>query len=326
MKAIIFAGGSGKRFWPISRKKLPKQFIPLLDDKSTFQMQIDRIRKIIGIENVFVSTNEIYVSIIKKQVPDLPTSNIIGEPEKKDILAALGLVLMKFQKLNITEPIIYLASDHLIKRYTVFRNAIKVGRNLIKENSKRFIYFGEKPLYATNNLGWINIGKEIQNSNNISVTEFKKWIYRPDINKCRKMFKTRKWVWNVNYEIFTVPFALEQYKKHFPGNFRKLQKIYKALGTRNEAKTIREIYLTLDEAHSDALWASAKPSEAVVLNLDMGWSDPGTLFALKQELEKNSKDNVTKGKVFNYKSENCLVYNYQDKKLVATLNLKDTGT
>jgi len=321
MKFIIFAGGSGKRFWPISRNKMPKQFIPLINGKSTFQLQVERIKKITSADDIFVSTNEKYVSIVKDQNPEIPTSNIIAEPARKDLLAALGYVLVYLRKAQISEPVFYMAADALIKNNKVFENAIKIADKLILENKKRFVYFGEKPLYPTNNLGWIHIGELIKKSNSIKVHKFKGWIYRPDIKLCEKMFENKQWVWNVNFEAFDVNFALSQYKKFFPESYRKLEKIEKALGTRNQSQTIKTIYPTLEEKHSDDLWNKSKESEAVVLNLNMGWSDPGTLYQLKKEFEKTKNENVTVGKVFNYKTKDCLVINRDKGKLIATMNL-----
>ncbi|MBN2016316.1 mannose-1-phosphate guanylyltransferase [Candidatus Dojkabacteria bacterium] len=324
MKIIIFAGGSGKRFWPISRKSLPKQFIPLFDNKSTFQLQIERAKEVVPLKEIFVSTNKSHLSLVKKQVPKLPKENIFLEPERRDLLAAFGYALVRIKHAGVgtDEPIIYLASDHLIKRPHVFVNSIKAAEKLILEDSNRFIYWGERPLYATNNLGWIHIGDRIKSINKIDVAKFKGWIYRPEIEKCRRMFKTGKWIWNVNYEMFTIDFALKKYKKHFPEFYKKIKIIEESLGTKQEVETVNKIYPTFEMLHSDELWKSAKPNEAVVLSLNLGWTDPGTLFALKQVLEESKRDNVTKGKVYNYQSKNCLVFNYEKSKFVATMNLE----
>jgi mannose-1-phosphate guanylyltransferase len=323
MKIIIFAGGSGKRFWPISRKKLPKQFIPLFNNKSTFQLQIERAKKVAPLKNIYVSTNENHMHLVRKQAPKLPKENIFLEPERRDLLAALGLTIirLKHNGVGTHEPILYLASDHLIKKLNVFVNSVRVAEKLLNENSERFIYWGERPLYATNNLGWIHIGERIKSTQRIDVHEFKEWIYRPEIEKCRRMFKTGKWIWNVNYEMFTINSALKKYKKHFPKFLHKLEEIEKSLGTSKEKNIVKKIYPTFEMLHSDELWNRARADEAVVLNLNLGWTDPGTLFALKQVLEKSQNANVTKGNVYNFKSKNCFVYNYEEKKLLATTNL-----
>ncbi|VAW40967.1 Mannose-1-phosphate guanylyltransferase (GDP), partial [hydrothermal vent metagenome] len=93
MKIIIFAGGSGRRLWPISRQKSPKQFEPIIGDKSTLRLAVDRVADTYGSENIFISTNERYVDIIREQLPELPIANVIGEPTRRDLAAAVGLAL-----------------------------------------------------------------------------------------------------------------------------------------------------------------------------------------------------------------------------------------
>ena len=93
MKIVIFAGGSGRRLWPISRKKSPKQFEPIIGEKSTLRLAVDRVLDQYGAANIFISTNEAYVDIIRQQLPELPPSNVIGERTRPDLAAAVGLAL-----------------------------------------------------------------------------------------------------------------------------------------------------------------------------------------------------------------------------------------
>ena len=91
MKIVIFAGGTGRRLWPISRQSSPKQFEPIIHDKSTVQLSVDRVRDTYGMANIFVSTNERYADLIQSQLPALPAENLIAEPARRDLAAAVGL-------------------------------------------------------------------------------------------------------------------------------------------------------------------------------------------------------------------------------------------
>ena len=94
MRIVIFAGGSGRRLWPISRVKSPKQFEPIVGDKSTLQMAVDRVLERYGPENIFISTNLSYVDMVRRQLPELPPQQVIGEPVRRDLAAAVGLALV----------------------------------------------------------------------------------------------------------------------------------------------------------------------------------------------------------------------------------------
>ena len=93
MKIIIFAGGTGRRLWPISRQKSPKQFEPIIGEQSTLQLAVNRVQGIYRAENIFVSTNERYVDIVKEHLHEIPEKNIIGEPARRDLAAAVGLAM-----------------------------------------------------------------------------------------------------------------------------------------------------------------------------------------------------------------------------------------
>ena len=93
MKIVIFAGGSGRRLWPISLKSSPKQFEPIIGSRSTLQLAVDRVKDTYGAENIFISTNEMYIPIIQKQLPELPVENLIGEPTRRDLAPAVGLAM-----------------------------------------------------------------------------------------------------------------------------------------------------------------------------------------------------------------------------------------
>ncbi|HJX46075.1 MAG TPA: sugar phosphate nucleotidyltransferase, partial [Patescibacteria group bacterium] len=91
MKVVIFCGGHGTRLWPISRKSFPKPFVQIIKGKSFLQITYERYRKIFKPEDIFISTEDLYVPFVLKQIPSVPKKNIICEPERKDTLAAIGL-------------------------------------------------------------------------------------------------------------------------------------------------------------------------------------------------------------------------------------------
>jgi len=318
MKIILFAGGAGTRLWPLSRKNSPKQFEKMFDGKSTIQMMFNRIRKKYDPSDIYISTNRKYSSIIQKQLSELPVENIIVEPEKRDLAPALGYSFMRLKASGYTGPVAIIWSDGLIEDDTDFVNALQVAEELIIEKEDRFIYFGEKPRFANENLGWITIGNEIENRKGVSVCSFKNWIYRPPLEECKKLFAEGKSLFNLGYFVTSIDFVLELYQKNMPKMYSKLEEII-----RNPDK-LDSIYPTLESiSFDDAILVKTTPDQAVVLGLDIGWSDPGTHYALKEALQKSKKDNVTKGEVIVHETEDSLVYNTEKDKVVATIGLNE---
>ena len=317
MKLIIFAGGHGTRLWPLSRKNTPKQFESLFEGKSTLQLAVNRVQDIFGIENIYISSNEQYKKLIFDQIKELPENNFLSEPVKRDQAAAVGLSLMKLKNNGYTGPIAILWADHLMKNVEEFQKALAIGEELINENPNRFIFIGEKPRFPNHNLGWITVGEEITKKNEISVLEFKNWIYRPEIKICKQLFEEGKSYWNPGYFITSVDFVLSLYETKMPDMFQLLEKMGK------DSKLIDKLYPTVESiSFDDAIVTKTKPEQAVVLSVDMGWSDPGTLYALKEALQKTPAANVSQGNVFNLKSKDCLVINRDEAKLITTIGLE----
>jgi mannose-1-phosphate guanylyltransferase len=312
MNITIFAGGAGTRLWPLSRQNSPKQFEKLKDDKSTLQMAVDRVQKF-GFENIFISTNAQYKNLVQEQIPELSADHILTEPARRDQTAAIGLTLLRLKKQGKSGTTAILWADHFMEYPDRFVAALQDAECLIKENPKRFVFFGEKARFANHNLGWIQRGEPITNN----VYEFLSWKYRPEINECQKMFASHAWVWNPGYFVFDLDFVLGLYEKFQPEMYRDLQEM-----VADETK-ISSMYPKLASFNFDnGIVEKIGPDQAVVINVDLGWSDPGTLYALKESLEPDTQKNYEVGKVISLNSFDSLLYNSEDKKIIAAVGLE----
>ena len=307
MKLIIFAGGKGTRLWPLSRVNSPKQFDKIFNNKSTLRLAFERLEPVFGRDDIIIQTLARYRDAVKEQLPELSENNILIEPAKKDLGPAVCFSANELKKRGYDGPIAILWADHLMSRVDAFVNALKTGESLIKKNAERFIFLGERPRFANNNLGWIEVGETKEVMNNFDVCEFQGWKYRPEQGDCDKMYKTGIYFWNPGYIITSVKYLLDNYKKFAPEIFEKV---------------VNNDYENAPIIHFDkAIAEKIDNKNAVVLKTNMGWSDPGTLYALKEALEKTRKENVTLGKTSVLDCEDSLVYNLEEKKLVATIGL-----
>lgn len=316
MKLIIFAGGHGTRLWPLSRKNSPKQFEKIFNGKSTLQLAVERVQDVFGLENIYISTNEKYERLVKAQVPNLREENIFLEPSRRDLAGAIGLSFMKLEKQGYDGPIAIIWADHLMERVEEFQKALTTAEELITENSQRFVFLAEKPRFANHNLGWITMGKSLDKKNGIPVSEFISWKYRPDLETCKTMFESGNSYWNPGYWVTSVSFVINLYKEHMSEMYAKLSEIIKY------PKRIRKLYDELESISFDnAIVEKAKPEQAIVLRVDLGWSDPGTLYAMKEALQESPESNVTLGNTVDLGSTDSMIYNTEEKKLVTTIGL-----
>lgn len=317
MKILIFAGGHGTRLWPLSRKNSPKQFEKMFDGKSTLQLMVDRVKDSFGVENIYISTGNAFKELIEEQLPEIPSENIIYEPARRDLAAAVGLGFLTLQSRGVSGPVTILWSDHFIENTDKFVAALKTGESMIKENPDRFVFNGEVPRFPNNNIGWISIGKITDSKDGFDIHSFEGWVYKPDVEICKELFESKTAVWNTGYFVSSVEFVTKLYREHMPEMYSKL-----SAAITGEDK-LNEIYPTLEAlSFDDAIVKKTRSDQAVVITFDIGWSDPGTLYALKETLVRNPKDNYTHGNVVTEDTADTLVYNQQPNKLVATIGLE----
>lgn len=324
MKIVIFAGGTGRRLWPLSRQASPKQFEPILGEKSTLQLAVERVKNAYGAENIFVSSNQRYGDMIREQLPDLPPANIIGEPARRDLAPAVGLAMAHLAESaeDSSEVVTILWGDNYMRDTETFLALLHVAEVLLERNKARIIFMGETPRFANENLGWIGLGDKLGEIDGRPYHAFKSWRYRPPTDEAEEMFAKGRHVWNTGYFVTTVGFVRSLYRQHQPEMAEALDAIQGAIGTGRYDEVLDRSYPQLEViSFDDAILTHVAPEEAVVLHGEMGWSDPGTLYALKEALASGPEANVEEGRVLADDTSDSLLLNYEDEKLMAVIGL-----
>jgi len=325
MKLVIFAGGSGRRLWPISRQKSPKQFEPILGSKSTLQLAVDRVLDAYGGENIFVSTNLKYVDMVREQLPEVPAQNIIGEPARRDLAPAVGLAMTHLAHASDSEdePIAILWGDNYMDQVETFREVLAAAEQLLSDKKANILFVGETPRFANENLGWIGLGDELGKVGKRPFYGFDSLTYRPEKELCNQFFAEKSHVWNTGYFVTTVGYIQNQYQLRQPAMWAKLQEIGSQIDKDDYLDTLHDVYPKLESiSFDDAILEFVPSTDAAVLHGEMGWSDPGTLYALKEAINPDLTANVTKGQVITENISDSLVYNYEADKLVAVVGVE----
>jgi mannose-1-phosphate guanylyltransferase len=323
MRIIIFAGGAGLRLWPISRQNSPKQFEPIVGDQSTLQLAFYRVAIRYGADNIFVATNANYQEIVQKQLPELPASNIITEPARRDLGPAVGLAMAHLAAHGENEPVAILWSDNYIENVRKFLELLEAAESLIHCRDADILFIGETPRFANENLGWIGIGEFGGRINDLPYYAFRSLTYRPSLERCQQMFEAGTHVWNTGFFVTTPAYIRRLYQRYSPNMWSRLQAIEKSIGSHRYEETLAEIYPEMEAiSFDDAILTHLDHEKALVLHSDMGWSDPGTLYALKEVLNPDPDANVTKGLVIDTASKDSLIYNYESGKLLVAVGLE----
>lgn len=324
MKVIIFAGGVGTRLWPLSRKKTPKQFEKIIGERSTLQETISRLMPEVGPEDIFVATGSRYEEMLRNQLPELPRDNFIFEPEMRDVGPAIGLTASILEKRFPDEPIAILWSDHWVKNTAEFKQCLKLGEEMITSGKSEFTFIAQKARFANQNMGWIEVGEKLKDSENVALYKFSKLYYRPTLEQAQNFVANQNFVWNLGYFVTTPRYLFSLYKTYVPEMHEKLVEIRNAYDSENYVDILHSIYPTFEKiSFDDAILVKLKTDNIYVLAADLGWSDVGAWESLKEALADNVDENVTKGKVIVKDSRDSLVFNYTNQ-LVVGIDLEET--
>lgn len=316
--AVIMAGGKGERFWPRSRRNMPKQFLSLTDDgKTMIQLTVERIQPLIAIEDVFVVTNKDYKELVKAQLPELPEENIVLEPMAKNTAPCIGLASMYIKKKYDDAVMVVLPSDHLIKFNSMFINTLKDAIEVAEEETN-MATIGITPNYPETGYGYINFGEEKQNTKNHNVYKVERFVEKPNIEKAKEYLLSGKYLWNSGMFVWKASTILGQFEKLLPDTYAGLLKIEEALGT-EDAESVLEIEFQKFQSESIDYGIMEKAQDIYTLPGNFGWDDVGSWLALERFNRTNDQGNVVNGNVISIDTKNSIIQG--SDKLIATVGV-----
>ena len=295
MKVVIFCGGFGTRMWPTSRKSYPKQFFPLIKGKSFFQTTYLRFRKIFKPEDIFVSTEMRYVSFVKKQASDIPNENIIGEPERKDNLAAVGLMVAILEKRFPGQVMLVSWSDHFIGDEETFLAAMRVSGKYAQE-SGLVVSVNEKPHSATTQNEWVKTGEQLAEVDRFRLVRVLETIKRPEPPEAERMFKSTNFLINTGYRAWRTDVMLSYFEKYQPEMYKGLRLIMDADGTDKFKEVVnREYHKFIKDSVEFGIFVKLSDDKSVTIPTDFKWEDAGTWELFYKASRINQNENVTEG-------------------------------
>lgn len=324
--AIIMAGGIGKRFWPLSKKDYPKQFLDILNQGQTlFQETYERFTNILPKENIFVVTNEEYINLIQEQVPEIQDNQIMAEPVGRNTAPAIAYGAYKIHGVDPDAAIAVAPSDHLIFNEEKFFQTISDGLDFALQD-EILITLGIKPTRPDTGYGYIQMEDDRTKGD---LHKVKTFTEKPNPDLAQYFLESGEFFWNSGIFIWGVQTILKAFEQHLPDLNESFQQGKDKFNTEEEKDFIREVFPTLPLISVD-YGIMEKADNVYVLPADFQWSDIGTWKAVFDWLEKDGKNNALQGKkVFARNTQDCLV-NIQEDKLVAlnhvdNLIVVDTG-
>ena len=269
-KAIILAGGSGERFWPLSTPEKPKQFLRVFGGESLIRQSVSRLKGLVKPENVFVITSKALVAATRKELPEIPKANIIGEPMRRDTGAAIALGVGVAGKGVLG----FFSSDQMVVNPVKFRKTVSAAIAKAKRTNS-IVTIGIKPEYPATSFGFVN-------------PKTGKFVEKPNERKAREYLK-KGYLWNAGMFIGRA----ETFKAAFVAHAPKLLPLVSVSGAAG-IRALPKTYEPLPKISFDyAVMEKLKNVE--VVRGDFGWDDVGSYGAFDKYFPHDSRGNVREG-------------------------------
>lgn len=313
-------GGVGSRFWPFSRAKMPKQFLDFFGiGKSLLQMTVERVLPLVDMEHIVIVTNEAYAPLIAEQLPDIPQSNILLEPARRNTAPCVCWAAHHIYALDSQASIMTLPSDHLVLKEAAFHKAMDDGMSFVEDNPG-LLTLGIKPTSPETGYGYIQRGIAVADESNIM--KVKSFTEKPNLEMAKLLLQSGDFYWNSGIFLWRASVILDAFSRLAPDIAEIFDAGKNAYGTPSERDFIERNFAASPSISVDYA-IMEKASNVFVKTVDLGWSDLGTWRALYETSPRSADGNVSQN--CKLLSKNCTgsVFAIKGDKVVVASGLKD---
>lgn len=348
--ALIMAGGRGERFWPKSRKNLPKQFLSLTNDNKTMiQLTVERILPLVPVENIYIATNTDYKGLVREQLPAIPEGNILCEPVGRNTAPCIGLGAVHMEKRFGDALMLVLPSDHLIKYEDRFLDVLRKACDVAGKNDN-LVTIGITPNYPETGYGYIRFmdslteerypekealslaggddglapvsGSPINRKGILTpkgAYPVECFVEKPNLELAKEYLESGKYLWNSGMFVWKVSSILKNMREFMPATYTGLTQIRDSIGTPEAEHVLQETFAGFEPQSID-YGIMEKAQHIYTIPGDFGWDDVGSWLAVERIQEKDEDGNVVRGNVVTVNSRDCTVQG--GKKLLALVGLE----
>jgi mannose-1-phosphate guanylyltransferase len=318
---IIMAGGVGSRFWPLSRRERPKQFLDILGNGETLlQQTFRRFSSICRKENIYIVTSSEHKDLVAEQL-EIDPASILAEPFRRNTAPCLAYGTFRILKENPDAVITVTPADHLIIKEDKFCEVIKKSFEFAEKNNA-LLTLGIKPDRPETGYGYIQADRKKSVAGFNNLLKVKTFTEKPDIELAKVFLESGDFYWNSGIFIWNIKSILSAFEKHLPDMYSAFEEGKEFFGTKQETKFIGKTYAVCRSISID-YGIMEKADNVYVMCTDIGWSDLGTWSSLHEHSKVDKKGNSkVSGEVFSYDSRGN-IFNIAPGKIAVIQGLKD---
>ncbi len=308
------AGGSGERFWPMSRKKTPKHLLPIVGKQTMIRQTVARLRGLIPPERVLILTQSYQIAALRKQCPEIPKANFYAEPMRRDTAPAAGLGGILMERRDPNAVFAVLPADAYVKDAAAFRKTLKIALETAAKNPV-IATVGIVPTRAATVYGYLKTKKTLCEKQGVFGVE--RFVEKPDAKTAEKYLAQGNYFWNAGIFAWSVPTLKDAFKRHCPALARPLEKLSKS---KNFAKDLTKVYPTLERISVDYA-VMEKADNIVMVRAQFDWDDVGEWTAVARHQPHDDKGNVLRATAATQEASDNIVYGGQ-RHLIALCGVK----
>lgn len=323
---VIMAGGVGSRFWPRSRRRLPKQFLAIgADDRSLIRATFERLVPLTTAERVIVVANERYRDLVFEQIPELAEHHFIGEPQGRNTAPCIGLAAHCVAHEDPNAQLLVCPADHVIGPNEEFSATVRFATSVLARNSHgddpTSVLFGIAPTVPHTGYGYLEQGDELVEDGDLQSYRVARFEEKPSRDVARQYLQRGTYFWNSGIFLWKASGLVELVCKYLPDIAEGLQTIAGRLGDPTQfAAALTAIFPTLRKESID-YGVLEQASDVIFVRASFGWDDVGSWGAVRDYLPKDDHGNSVKGRHVGHDTASCVVVS--QKRLVATVGVRD---
>ncbi len=322
--AVIMAGGTGKRLWPLSRKKRPKQILKILQGQTLLNQCCERLAPIFDKRNLIILTNSDYAEIVRETSPCVMPQNVIPEPAVRDTAGAIGLAASILSKYDSEATMAVVAADHIIEPQEKFQQCMTDAITFINNNPESLITFGIKPTFPSTQLGYIKCKtpKSCPDCKN-KIYKVESFVEKPDKNTAEEYLDNGHYLWNSGMFVWKAKTILQRLEEFLPESTRPLQQIKSAWDGPNQNIALKEWFLKMPKISIDFAVMEKAPNVHAIM-LDCHWLDLGSFAALADVIKSDENNNIVvaaNSELLDCK--NNIIVTEENKHLIAAIGLEN---